>query len=158
MRWQTPSLPGIKALRDVGSEELDLKRSLLPEVHYKRARHVVTENGRVLDCVAALERGDWRRVGTLLNESHVSLRDEYEVSCDALNLMTDLLRGQPGALGARMTGAGFGGCAIGLFRGPDEREIKTVCERVEVRYRNKSGHEPALFTTRAAAGANVVPV
>ncbi len=148
----------VAALRDVSVAELQSVEAELPDPVRQRSRHVVTENARVLECVAALERGDFGRVGTLLNESHVSLRDDYEVSGDALNLMTDLLRSQPGALGARMTGAGFGGCAIGLFRGPDEHEIKTVCERIELRYRDKSGHEPALFTTRAAAGAGVVPV
>jgi galactokinase len=148
----------VAALRDVSVAELQGVAAELPDPMRRRCRHVVTENARVLDCVAALERGEFGRAGALLNESHVSLRDEYEVSCDALNLMTDLLRAQPGALGARMTGAGFGGCAIGLFRGPDEDEIKTVCDRIEVRYRDKSGHEPALFITRPAAGAGVVPV
>jgi galactokinase len=148
----------VKALRDVSVAEFKRAESELSDPVRQRCRHVIGENQRTLDSVAALEKGDWRRFGRLLNESHVSLRDDYEVSCDALNLITDLLRAQEGAVGARMTGAGFGGCAIGVFRGLDERGIRAVCERVGARYRERTGLEPSLFATRAAAGAGVVTV
>jgi galactokinase len=143
----------VKALRDVSVAEFRQAEAELSDPVRGRCRHVVTENQRVHESMAALERGDWKRFGRLLNESHVSLRDDYEVSCDALNLITDLLRGQEGALGARMTGAGFGGCAIGVFRGLDERGVKAACTRIEARYRERTGLEPSLFATRAAAGA-----
>ncbi len=146
----------IKALRDVSVKEFRSVEAELPDPVRRRCRHVVTENERVLECVAALERGDLKRFGALLNDSHVSLRDDYEVSCDALDLMTDLLRSQDGALGARMTGAGFGGCAIGVLRGLDDEGVKGACERVATRYRERTGLEPNLFPTRAAAGAGVV--
>jgi len=146
----------VKALRDVSVDELAHIQGELPEPISRRCRHVVTENERVLETAGALEAGDLTRVGTLLNESHASLRDEYEVSCEELNLMTDLLRTQDGMLGARMTGAGFGGCAAGLVHGLDEAEAKALCERVAVRYAERTGLEPNIFTTQAAAGAGAV--
>jgi len=146
----------VKALRDVSVAEF---RRIEAEMHdpvRMRCRHVVTEDERVMQSVAALEAGDWKGFGRLLNDSHVSLRDDYEVSCDALNLITDLLRGERGAIGARMTGAGFGGCAIGVFRGLDEKAVQAMCGRVAARYRERTGIEPSLFPTRAAAGASAV--
>jgi len=146
----------VKALRDVSLDELRTVEAELPEPLRLRCRHVVTENARVLEGVTAVERGDLKRFGTLFNESHASLRDNYEVSCDELNLMADLLRGQDGALGARMSGAGFGGCAVGLLQGLDEEGIETACRRVATRYRERTGLEPNVFTTQAASGAGVV--
>jgi galactokinase len=146
----------IKALRDVSVEAFRHVESELADPVRQRCRHVITENQRTLNAAAALEAGDLRRFGGLLNASHASLRDDYEVSCDALNLMCDLLRGQDGMLGARMTGAGFGGCAIGVMREPDEARVARACERVARRYRERTGLEPSLFTSRAAAGAGVV--
>ncbi|MBN1917038.1 MAG: galactokinase [Verrucomicrobia bacterium] len=146
----------VAALRDVCGAGFRRVEAELADPVRKRCRHVVTENERVVQSVAALEAGDWRCFGRLLNESHVSLRDDYEVSCDALNLMTDLLRQQDGVLGARMTGAGFGGCAIGVFRGVDDPAVQATCAHVAARYRERTGVEPSLFPTRAAAGAGVV--
>jgi galactokinase len=146
----------VGALRDVSVREFRRVEAEVPDPVRLRCRHVIAENERVLECAAALEGGNLTRFGRLLNDSHVSLRDDYEVSCDELNLMTDVLRGQDGALGARMTGAGFGGCAIGLLHGLDENEARAACERVAARYGERTGLEPAVFTTRAAAGAGVV--
>jgi len=146
----------VKALRDVSLEAFRSVEAEMPDPLRSRCRHIITENARVLDAVAALDRGDLKRLGALLNESHVSLRDDYDVSADALNLMTDLLRGLDGALGARMTGAGFGGCAMGLLHGLDEKNVDDGCARVAARYRERAGLQPNLFTTRAAAGAGLV--
>ena len=146
----------VGALRDVSVAEFRHAEAELRDPVRLRCRHVIAENERVLECAAALEGGNLARFGGLLNESHMSLRDDYEVSCDELNLMTDLLRSQDGALGARMTGAGFGGCAIGVLRGLDENGAGAACERVAARYRERTGLEPSVFTTRAAAGAGVV--
>src|SRR5262249_7409453 len=110
---------GVTALRDVTAEQLERQRGKLDNETYRRARHVVTENPRVLRAAAAIETGDWAPVGRLMYESHASLRDDYEVSCAELDLLVDLAAGvgpAGGMIGSRMTGGGFGGCAVSLVR------------------------------------------
>ena len=107
-------LPEITALRDVSSEQLEANKDLLSEIVYRRCRHVVSENERVLQTVEALKRDDLQAVGQLMSASHASLRDDYEVSSDALDAMVEAMGGVEGCYGARLTGAGFGGCAIAL--------------------------------------------
>jgi len=101
-----------KSLRDV--TEAEIARAKLPEGILRRARHVVTENARVAEARAALERGDLLAFGTLMYESHRSLRDDYEVSCVELDVLVEIARGRAGVYGSRMTGGGFGGCTISL--------------------------------------------
>jgi galactokinase len=108
------SLPGITALRDVSMVELERFGGGLPETIFRRCRHVVGENARTVEAAAALERNDLAAFGKLMDDSHRSLRDDYEVSCEELDVMVDLARGLPGLYGARMTGGGFGGCTINL--------------------------------------------
>lgn len=141
---------GVSALRDATLGGLEATK--LEEVVKRRARHVITENARVLDTVAALKVGDLAQVGQLMDASHVSLRDLYEVSCEELDLMVELLRTQPGCLGARLTGAGFGGCAVGLL---ESGTLAGTVSQVTEAYRNRTGLTPNLFPTRAAAGASV---
>src|ERR1043165_7982591 len=100
--------PNVRALRDVSMEQLEQHRSELPEVIYRRCRHVVTENSRVIEAGEALERHDLERFGKLMAESHVSLRDDYEVSADELDLMVEIAQKIDGVYGARRTGRGFG--------------------------------------------------
>jgi galactokinase len=107
---------GLHALRDIAPEAFFARQDELDEVTRKRCRHVVTEDQRVLDAVQALEAGDLARFGLLMNASHISLRDDYQVSCPELNAMVEVAQAQEGALGARMTGAGFGGCTVNLVR------------------------------------------
>jgi len=107
-------LLGLQALRDIGPEEFMVRQAELSEVIRKRCRHVVTENRRVLDAVEALRSGDLVRFGSLMNASHLSLRDDYEVSCPELDAMVEAAWRQEGVVGARMTGAGFGGCTVNL--------------------------------------------
>jgi galactokinase len=107
-------LPGIQALRDVTVADLERWGGDLNETVFMRCRHVITENGRVLEAAAALEGGDLQAFGKLMAESHRSLRDDYEVSCVELDVMVDLARQVSGVFGARMTGGGFGGCTINL--------------------------------------------
>jgi galactokinase len=114
-----------------------------------RARHVVTENGLVVDCVAALGRGDAPAAGDALVASHASLRDDYEVSTPELDRLVDLLVAN-GAFGARLTGAGFGGCVVALVPAGGEAEVAT---RTVERYRAATGLEPDAFPVRATAGA-----
>jgi galactokinase len=106
----------VNSLRDVEPAELEAARHVLTEVLFKRARHVITENQRVLEAVRALEESDLERFGVLMNQSHESLRDDYEVSSPELDLLVNLASQQRGVLGARMTGAGFGGCTVNLVR------------------------------------------
>ncbi len=145
-------LPEIKALRDVTVADLEAHGSLLPEQVRKRARHVVTENQRVLDTVEALKRGDLVEVGRLLTESHASHKCDYEVTVPALDIISETAVDVDGALGARMAGAGFGGCAIALVR---EEAIPAFREELIRRYRRDIGHDPELYVCEAEDGARV---
>ncbi|HET7536606.1 MAG TPA: galactokinase, partial [Candidatus Didemnitutus sp.] len=105
---------GAKALRDVSVAELQSAQGKLDPLVWRRARHVVTEDDRTQQAAVALATGDAKQLGALMNASHESLRVDYEVSCAELDEISALARAQPGCLGARMTGAGFGGCAVAL--------------------------------------------
>lgn len=154
---------GVKALRDVSVEELgkwnpsaSLRAkagSELSEVAFKRARHIVTENARVLEAIEAMRKGDVKRLGTLINASHDSLRDDFEVTNDALNVMVECARKQDGCFGARMTGAGFGGCAVALV---EEKKAGAFTQTVAAAYRQRSGLEAGVYICKAAEGANIV--
>ncbi len=145
-------LPGVTALRDVSPEQLEAHRHLLPRVIYRRARHVVTENARVLHSVSAMRSGDIPRLGELMLASHASLRDDYEVSSRELDLLVDLAV-NAGAFGARLTGAGFGGCAIALCRAED---ADAIAQRVIGAYNGRTGRAGYAFVTVATDGAGVV--
>ncbi len=141
---------GVPALRDATLAML--AQAALPDVVARRARHVIAENGRVLETVAALRAGDLRRVGALMAASHASLRDLYEVSSVELDTMVELLAAQPGCYGARLTGAGFGGCAVALMA---VDAVAAAIPAVSEAYRVRTGLTPALYPSRAAAGASV---
>jgi galactokinase len=145
-------LPTIKALRDVSSTQLEAHKALLTPVVYRRCHHVVSENERVLQTVAALERGDLAEVGRLMNESHESLRVDYEVSSEALDIMVDAMRSAPGCYGARLTGAGFGGCAIALVEPGSEQ---AMADLIYEKYPKITNIWPEVYTTRASNGAYV---
>jgi len=110
------SLPQIKALRDVSPEQFERYERGLPDVIRKRCRHVIGENSRVLEAAKALKDGDIERLGELMYEAHRSLRDDYEVSCRELDALIEAAKEILGTVGARMTGAGFGGCTVNLVR------------------------------------------
>jgi len=116
--------PNIRALRDVTLGQLEEHRSELSEVVYRRCRHVITENERVLEAGEALEQHDLSRFGKLMAASHVSLRDDYEVSSDELDLMVELAQKIDGVYGARMTGGGFGGSTVNLVREENADEFR----------------------------------
>ena len=129
-------LPNVAALRDVSGEDLERHWFDLPEAVHRRCRHVVAENRRVLEAVDALKRGDMEGLGRLLYESHLSLRDDYEVSCRELDMLVEMARGIPGTIGARMTGAGFGGCTVNIV----EREhANKFSEKIKERYKAATG-------------------
>jgi len=140
---------GKDSLRDATLYELN-RAAVMPETLKKRARHVITENTRVLATVAALRGNDLEAVGKLINESHDSLRDDFEVSCEELDLMVNLARGQSGALGARMMGGGFGGCTISLFRPGEHRDLASKIARL---YERETGIVPEIYECEAANGA-----
>ncbi len=153
VRLLQPALPGIRALRDVRREDLQRHGHLLPEAVLRRARHVVTENQRVLDAVAALERGDLHRVGALLTASHESLREDYEVSGPELDAMVEAALAAPGCLGSRLTGAGFGGCTVSLV---EEAAVEAFVRALTTGYRERTGREATVYVSQAADGAGLV--
>ena len=145
-------LPGVTALRDVTPEQLHRFAGALPEVVHRRARHVVTENERVLASVAALEQSDLAVFGRLMYESHASLRDDYEVTVPQLDVLVEAARAVPGAIGARMTGAGFGGCTVNLVETP---AVARFLQTVPAHYRAQTGLEPRLYVCAVVDGASV---
>lgn len=151
---EAASFFGVPFLRDVTPELLALRGGRLDPVTARRARHVVTENARTLAAAAAMRSGDAVRLGELMNESHESLRADFEVSSPALDTMVEIARTRTGCLGARMTGAGFGGCAVALVT--DEAADEFV-RGVEREYRNATNLAPRLYRTRASRGASVEP-
>jgi galactokinase len=143
---------GVKALRDANLDQLQAAADKMDEVTFHRARHVITENQRVLQAIQAMRAGDVVRLGALLDASHTSLRDDFEVSNPALDQMVVCARQQAGCLGARMTGAGFGGCAVALVREADQQAF---VEHVSDCYHRTSGLEPILYSCQASQGASL---
>ncbi len=144
---------GVKALRDVTSARLAARAAEIDPVTLRRARHVVTEDERTLAAAEAMRGNDAARLGTLMNESHESLRHDFEVTNDGLNVMVDEARRAPGCFGARMTGAGFGGCAVALVAA-DLRS--TFVRQVDAAYRKATGLDPKVYVCRATNGAEIV--
>jgi galactokinase len=143
---------GVKALRDVSVEALE-KSSGLGELVRKRARHIVTENARVLEAAQAMKAQNIIRLGELFNASHASLRDDFEVSSEALNQIVECAQEQPNCYGARMTGAGFGGCAVALVT---EKNAATFAQSVSAAYKQKSGLDAIVYICKADEGASLV--
>jgi galactokinase len=144
---------GVKALRDVGVDRLDVEGERLEDVVRRRARHIITENERVLQAVQAMHNDDPVTLGRLFNESHASLRDDFEVTNDALNWIVEIAQAQSACYGARMTGAGFGGCAVALVR---RESAEGFAEAVGAEYRLKSGMEAKVYVCQASGGASVI--
>ncbi len=140
----------IPSMRNLTMEVLDSRRSEITEVEYIRARHAVTEIARVKDAVAALKASDFTTLGRLINESHISLRDDYTVSCPELDAAVDASLAT-GALGSRMVGGGFGGSAIALIKAD---QIDAVKEAIKKSYSEKGFKAPRFFTSLPSAGAS----
>jgi len=143
----------VKALRDVSVEQFEARADGLDDVVRRRARHVITENARTLQAAEAMQEGDALRLGKLMNASHDSLRDDFEVTNDALNIMVECARGQVSCYGARMTGGGFGGCAVALVEADG---ADAFVKKVSDCYENQTLQEPQLYICEATRGAQSI--
>ena len=146
-------LPGIQSLRDVTRFELQQHKSLLPEVIYRRCRHVVTENERVQHAAEALLNGDLRALGALMADSHRSMRDDYEISCSELDTMVEIASAQQGVIGSRMTGGGFGGCTINLIHADAAESFRLL---VAAEYEKRTHIRPDIYIVSASDGVHAV--
>jgi galactokinase len=142
--------PDVQALRDVTMADLANHETKLTEVVYRRCRHVISENQRVLDAAEALRASDLDRFGRLMYESHRSLQQDYEVSCKELDLLVEIASSCEGVYGSRMTGGGFGGCTITLVRA---NSVGAFQEKITQAYKAKTGITPDLYVCSAAQGA-----
>jgi galactokinase len=140
----------IRSLRDATTDQLASVAARMSEVPLRRARHVISENERVLDATRALQAGDLEAFGRLMNASHVSLRDDYAVSSRELDTLVELAWQQPGTLGARMTGAGFGGCTVNLVR---REAAEAFGEAVLRGYADALGLKAEVYICQASDGA-----
>lgn len=150
VRHLAHSLPYIRALRDVTLAELEQYGRDLPDTVFRRCRHVISENGRVLQGSADLRNADLDAFGRRMIESHESLRSDYEVSCEELDVMVELALGVEGVYGARMTGGGFGGCTVNLVQAS---KVDVFQELVSNGYEKATGKKPSIYSTSAMDGA-----
>jgi galactokinase len=143
---------GITSLRELSMEQLENSRGLLTETEFIRARHAVTEMKRVLECVDALSKSEFEKVGELINQSHASLRDDYTVSCPELDTAVEAALAA-GALGSRMVGGGFGGSAIALIQASKTTE---TIRSIEKAFASKGFKAPRFFTSLPSQGAELL--
>jgi galactokinase len=147
------SAAGVEALRDLSLSDLDVLDDQLDDETFRRARHVISENDRTVEAAHALADGDIEWFGRLVNASHASLRDDFEVSSVALDRMVDIATSVDGCFGARMTGAGFGGCAVAFVAEPD---LDAFVGEVLDRYRVTGTGEPNAYVTGAGPAAAIM--
>jgi galactokinase len=143
----------IKALRDVTLEQLEAAKGALPDVVYRRCRHIITENARTTQAAQKLTSRHYEQVGELMVQSHNSLRDDYKVSCVELDFLAAEAMNVKGVYGARMTGGGFGGCIVALVQ---PRAVDRLTEHLNKVYPPKFNKQPGIFVTTATQGASVV--
>jgi galactokinase len=148
-------LPGIKALRDVNVEQFKQFENRLPNTTAKRARHIIEEIARTGQALELLEQKDLIHFGKLMNACHTSLRDLYDVSCPELDVMVSLAQSLPGCFGARLTGAGFGGCTVNLV---DKESGKDFSHSLATGFTQKTGLLPDIYICQTANGAGAEPV
>lgn len=144
--------PDISSLRDVTLKDLKKYEAELPHITQKRCRYVVEENARVENAVSALTKGDLDTFGHLMNASHEGLRYDYEVSCHELDILTEIAQNTDGVIGARMTGAGFGGCTVNLVK---KDSVDQFSERVMTEYPKRAKIEPDIYVCNIGDGARI---
>jgi galactokinase len=149
VRLLSRELPQARSLRDVTNDDLEQFGRELPDTVRRRCRHVVSENARVTEAASALDAGDLKAFGRLMRESHQSLRDDYEVSCEELDLMVDLANQAQGVFGARMTGGGFGGCTVNLV---SSASVDLFKQSVATGYAKATGRESEIYICSPARG------
>jgi galactokinase len=145
----------IKALRDVTPEQLEAKRRKLPELIYRRCRHIVTENARVLEAERALGAGDFAACGRAMNASHVSMQKDFEITCPEVDMLVGLAQTVEGVYGSRMTGGGFGGCTVSLV---EASAVDKASHILTDGYRLGIGRDVELFVCAPSDGAGLIPV
>jgi len=145
--------PEVTLLRDIDMARLDAYRDRIDATDYDRAYHVITENQRVLDAVAALESGDHIALGELMAGSQTSMRERYAISCPEIDALVEIAVEVPGVIGSRMTGGGFGGCTITMVR---RDAVEALRDHVEREYPARTGCTPRIWTVSAVAGAGLV--
>ena len=141
----------IKTLGDLSEEVFEMhKDAIKSEIRQKRAKHAVYENQRTIKAVEALKNNEVEKFGALMNQSHDSLKTDYEVSCDEIDLLVDLARSIPGVMGSRITGGGFGGCTVSIVK---NEAVDTFVETVGKGYLEKVGHEAEFYVVEIGGGA-----
>jgi len=145
-------LMGVKALRDVTVEMFEAHQARLPGVTARRCKHIVTEDQRTLDSVEALKRGDLAAFGKLMNASHASMRDWFEITTPDIDALVEIQQNTPGCFGARMTGGGFGGCTVALVQ---DGAVPAVVEAIQTQYPARTGKTPQVYVCRATDGAGL---
>jgi hypothetical protein len=145
--------PNVKALRDCTLEMLESVHGQLSPVVYRRAHHGISEDVRTLEAVRALEKGDFVTVGARMTESHASLRDDYEVSCEELDFLVAEALKEPGVLGSRMTGGGFGGCTVTLV---EKSAVPALVQHLKTEYKQKMNTDCDCYEAVPSAGAGVI--
>jgi galactokinase len=146
----------VAALRDANIEALMAARRQMEPVVFRRARHVISENERTLQAAQAIQASDWAKVGQLMYASHTSLREDYEVSCPELDTVVEVAQEMgpaAGMIGCRMTGGGFGGCAVSLVK---TEAVQHITRKLDELYEKKTGLQTSIFSSRPAAGARIL--
>lgn len=144
----------IQALGDLTPEEFEAHKSLIKdEIQLQRAKHAVYENQRTIDAVTALKAGDIESFGKLMNQSHISLRDDYDVSCEEIDILVDLAWKIPGVLGSRITGGGFGGCTVSIVKND---AVDHFIDKLGKAYKEKTGHEAEFYVVEIGDGAKEI--
>ena len=147
---------GLSSLRDATFEMLEQGKGRMEEVVYRRARHVIGEIERTVEAAEGVRTSDWTTVGQLMYASHFSLRDDYEVSCPELDAVVNIAQGiwaAGGVIGCRMTGGGFGGCAVALV---ETHAVEAISKKIAVDYKKQIGIEATMFVSRPVAGAMII--
>jgi galactokinase len=145
----------IQALRDVTPQQLESKRRKLPELIYRRCRHIVTENARVLEAEHALGSGDFLACGRAMNASHISMRDDFEITCPEVDMLAGLAQSVKGVYGSRMTGGGFGGCTVSLV---EASAVDKASQLLTDGYRIGMGRDVDIYVCAPSDGAQLIPV